>query len=179
MSLLVLLMLLSNVNSTAAKSSTSSKSNVKSLPIYSCHDQTNSVKDDDSPSILPTWITYSKDTQDNIGIIQTPNFPNHFPLPLRCVWIFNNTAKLSEKDATSLFIYFTRVNEALHFSTFYLHVYWHMLFINPVYKSCFDFQYYFYDPGGNNGILTIHELDGKWPHGDENQCLSMNQIRSL
>ena len=110
MSVLVLLILVSNLNlARTSKSSTLSKSNVENLPIYPCHNA-EITGGDGVENIQPTWIQSSQNAHDNIGIIETPKFPNHFPMPLRCVWIFNNTQKLAENHPTSLFIYFTRVN---------------------------------------------------------------------
>ena len=75
---------------------------------YTCINQAG--KDD----IQPIWISYSNVAQENIGILETPNFPDRFPLPLRCVWIFNNTEPsypANKKDRSNLYIYFTRVRQ--------------------------------------------------------------------
>ena len=90
----------------ASGHSYTSSASQTNIPIHSCQNQ-QSEGGDDAKSIRPHWIHFSPHNEaDNIGIIETPNFPKHFPLPVRCVWIFNNTASNSN---TSLFLYFTRV----------------------------------------------------------------------
>lgn len=41
------------------------------------------------------------------GIIQTPNFPNKFPVPITCVWIIDGTTS-STKTNISIVVYFTQ-----------------------------------------------------------------------
>lgn len=99
-----------------AESLTTSKvfSDKTSLPTHTCHNLISSgVDDPDAKTILPNWIQFSRNSLDNLGIIQTPNFPEHFPLPLRCVWIFNNTEKFDSDRTTRLFIYFHRVSKII------------------------------------------------------------------
>lgn len=79
------------------------------LQRYSCENQAKNNMGDDTRTIYPVWIRSWNDTQNNIGILETPNFPNRFPLPLRCVWIFDNNAMTDTDDKQKLFIYFTRV----------------------------------------------------------------------
>jgi hypothetical protein len=76
---------------------------------YTCENQAQNNWGDDARTITPVWIRSSHDTQNNIGILETPNFPNRFPLPLRCVWIFDNTVMTNTDEQNKLFIYFTRV----------------------------------------------------------------------
>ena len=107
----LLFMLLTNANpilSDNLNSKTIPTSNLKDLNRYTCFNQAN--KNDDQP-INPIWIRSSKEAQNNIGILETPNFPNRFPLPLRCLWIFNNTGPTVNNEPNNLFIYFTRVNK--------------------------------------------------------------------
>ena len=75
---------------------------------YPCNNQANNKGGD--YTITPDWIhSSSHDVKNNIGILETPNFPKRFPLPLRCVWIFDNTAMNNTHEQQQLFIYFTRV----------------------------------------------------------------------
>ena len=111
LSILVLLMLLSNVQSAGININTSTSKASTVIPQhYTCENQINrnNVNDDKRPLNI-TWITGSRNVRDNIGILETPNFPKRFPLPLRCVWIFNNTVPINGMDKSNLFIYFTRV----------------------------------------------------------------------
>lgn len=43
----------------------------------------------------------------NRGIIQTPNFPNKFDVPIKCVWIINATT-IEDTNNISIVIYFTQ-----------------------------------------------------------------------
>ena len=108
--ILILLSVLLSIASSksAGKSNPSTDVEANKLPHYTCINQ--AEKDD----IQPIWISYSNDAQENIGILETPNFPDRFPLPLRCVWIFNNTEPsypANKKDRSNLYIYFTRVRQ--------------------------------------------------------------------
>lgn len=40
------------------------------------------------------------------GIIQTPNFPNKFPVPIQCTWIIDASSNI--KSNVSIFVYFTQ-----------------------------------------------------------------------
>ena len=76
---------------------------------YTCENQAKNNRGDDTQAINPVWIRSFHDDKNNIGILETPNFPNRFPLPLRCVWIFDNTVMTNTDVQQKLFIYFTRV----------------------------------------------------------------------
>ena len=105
----LLLMLLINgdpILSDNPHSKTISTSNLKDLNRYTCINQAD--KNDDQP-INHFRIRSSTEAQNNIGILETPNFPNRFPLPLRCLWIFDNTGPTVNNEPNNLFIYFTRV----------------------------------------------------------------------
>ena len=148
------------------------------LQRYTCENQANNNIDDGTRTIYPVWIRSWNDTHNNIGILETPNFPNRFPLPLRCVWIFDNNVMTNTDDKQKLFIYFTRV-----IITFYRHCFLYsrhkiepsFITISFLITHTFYFQYYFYDPQGNNRILTIYEIE----EFDKIENLSMNKIRSL
>ena len=47
------------------------------------------------------------------GLIETPGYPNVFPLPLSCAWIFNKTGLLEGEETTGqtnwIHLYFTQV----------------------------------------------------------------------
>ena len=47
------------------------------------------------------------------GVIETPGFPDKFPLPLRCAWIFNKTGLLEDERTSGqtnwIHLYFTQV----------------------------------------------------------------------
>ena len=51
------------------------------------------------------------------GLIETPGFPDKFPLPLRCAWIFNKTKLLTDEMETGqkywVHMYFTQVRNFL------------------------------------------------------------------
>ena len=102
-----------NVYSSANIPSTSTSNQ---LQRYTCENQAYNNMGDDTRTIYPVWIRSWNDTHNNIGILETPNFPNRFPLPLRCVWIFDNNVMTNTDDKQKLFIYFTRV-----IITFYRH----------------------------------------------------------
>jgi len=55
---------------------------------------------DDEERLEPAWIDFRK---GQFGFVQTPGFPHHFPLPLRCIWVFNRT-----EEHIFLHIYFTQ-----------------------------------------------------------------------
>ena len=105
--LILLTVLLSIASSKSAeKSNSSTDVEANKLHHYTCINQAG--KDD----IQPIWISYSNDAKENIGILETPNFPDRFPLPLRCIWIFDNTDPsypANKKISSNLYIYFTRV----------------------------------------------------------------------
>ena len=107
---LACLMLLSNLHLTISDLATSSASDLTSLPTYNCINQADDTEDSDQ-TLRPSWIKFSPGGKNNLGIIQTPNFPKHFPLPLRCVWIFNNTKPSGQQANNFLLIYFTRVSQ--------------------------------------------------------------------
>jgi len=44
-----------------------------------------------------------------VGLVRTPRFPDRFPLPLRCVWVFNNTAERRRNPDWRLNFYLTQV----------------------------------------------------------------------
>lgn len=56
--------------------------------------------------------------QESSGIIQTPNFPKKFKVPIRCRWVINATDPSS--DDTSIRVYFTQlfVTRGLKFTVF-------------------------------------------------------------
>ena len=106
--ILILLSILLSVASSTFPGNPNPSTDVKenNLHHYTCINQ--AEKDD----IHPIWISHSNDAKDNIGMLETPNFPDRFPLPLRCVWIFNNTEPMhpaNKKVRSNLYIYFTRV----------------------------------------------------------------------
>ena len=108
--ILILLSILLSVASSTFPGNPNPSTDVEAnnLHHYTCINQ---AGDDD---IHPIWISHSNDAKDNIGILETPNFPDRFPLPLRCVWIFNNTEPsypANKKDRSNLYIYFTRVRQ--------------------------------------------------------------------
>ena len=108
--ILILMSVLLSIASSKSpgKSNPSTDVEANKLHHYTCINQAG--KDD----IQPIWISYSNDAKENIGILETPNFPDRFPLPLRCVWIFNNTEPLhtaTKKIRSNLYIYFTRVRQ--------------------------------------------------------------------
>ena len=49
-------------------------------------------------------------TLGHVGFVHTPNFPNRFPLPLRCVWVFNNTKERRKDNAWRINFYLTQVS---------------------------------------------------------------------
>ena len=102
---ILLFMLLSNGKPSLSNPPDVTSSNSKDLTRYTCINQADKKKDQ---PIKPVWIHSSNDAQNNIGILDTPNFPNRFPLPLRCMWIFDNTG-YTNNAKNNLFIYFTRV----------------------------------------------------------------------
>ena len=106
--ILILLSILLSVASSTFPGNPNPSTDVEENQLYhyTCINQAG--KDD----IQPIWISYSNNAQENIGILETPNFPERFPLPLRCVWIFDNTEPLhpsSKNSRSNLYIYFTRV----------------------------------------------------------------------
>ena len=70
------------------------------VPIYPC----TSGEAQGSHGVRPTWID---PTLSQVGLLQTPNFPRPFALPLECLWIFD----LSKAQAKTnyLHFYFTQV----------------------------------------------------------------------
>ena len=54
--------------------------------------------------VEPIWIDPSG---PKVGLLQTPNFPNPFPLPLECLWIFD----LTKIKGKYLHFYFTQVSK--------------------------------------------------------------------
>ena len=102
---ILLFMLLSNGKPILSNPPEENNSNRNDLTRYTCINQ--ATHHADQP-IKPTWIHSSNDAQRNIGMLATPNFPNRFPLPLRCMWIFDNTG-YTNNVKNKLFIYFTRV----------------------------------------------------------------------
>ena len=70
------------------------------VPIYPCQ----SGGAQGSHAVRPIWID---PTLSQVGLLQTPNFPRPFALPLECLWIFD----LSKAQAKTnyLHFYFTQV----------------------------------------------------------------------
>ena len=56
--------------------------------------------------VRPTWIDLTSPSQ--VGLLQTPKFPQPFALPLECLWIFNLT-EISATRRNFLHLYFTQV----------------------------------------------------------------------
>ena len=102
---ILLFMLLSNGKPTLSNPPEEYDSKGKDLTRYTCVNQEN--QNVDQP-IEPIRINSLNDGHGNIGMLETPNFPNRFPLPLRCMWIFENTG-YTNNIKNNLFIYFTRV----------------------------------------------------------------------
>ena len=102
---ILLFILLSNGKPTLSNTPEEYDSSGKDLTRYACVNQENQNM---NQPIEPIIIKSSNDGHGNIGILETPNFPNRFPLPLRCMWIFENTG-YTNNVKNNLFIYFTRV----------------------------------------------------------------------
>ena len=70
------------------------------LPTFTCQPPTAST----TSNVEPTWIDPSL---VEVGLLQTPNFPRPFHLPLDCLWVFNLTALPHDQY---LYIYLTQVS---------------------------------------------------------------------
>ena len=102
---ILLFILLSNGKPTLSNAPEEYDSKGKDLTRYTCVNQENQNV---NQPIEPIRINSLDGGHGNIGILETPNFPNRFPLPLRCMWIFENTG-YTNNVKNNLFIYFTRV----------------------------------------------------------------------
>ena len=83
------------------------------VPISACNSVENSVKSTEDENSLrtdivrPTWIDL---TTSQVGLLQTPKFPQPFALPLECLWIFNLTEIPATSRRNYLHFYFTQVS---------------------------------------------------------------------
>ena len=73
------------------------------------------------------------------GVIGTPGFPDKFPLPLRCAWLFNKTGLLEDERASGqkywIHLYFTQVQStSVHCRK--VHMYCNMLQFNKDFPAC-------------------------------------------
>jgi hypothetical protein len=84
------------------------KGGAQPLQIWHCYNNDSAVG---PGSVRPIWID---PTDWKVGHIQTPNFPSPFPLPLECLWIFNNTRLLrNSRNQLQKYLHF-------YFTQFYL-----------------------------------------------------------
>lgn len=60
-----------------------------------------------SPLVLPSTQCDQTFTAKQ-GIIQTPNFPNKFPVPIQCTWIINASTIAEQHKNVSIIVYFTQ-----------------------------------------------------------------------
>jgi hypothetical protein len=91
------------------------KGGAQPLQIWHCYNNDSAVG---PGSVRPIWID---PTDWKVGHIQTPNFPSPFPLPLECLWIFNNTRLLRNSRnqlQKYLHFYFTQVKNKPNYSFF-------------------------------------------------------------
>ena len=75
------------------------------LPIYPCNSSPGSPGTTHG-TVRPTWID---PTLSQVGLLQTPNFPRPFALPLECLWIFDLTGLSRQAKTNYLHFYFTQV----------------------------------------------------------------------
>ena len=79
------------------------------LPIYPCNSSPTSrgtTHGTEARTVRPTWID---PTVSQVGLLQTPNFPRPFALPLECLWIFDLTGLSRQAKTNYLHFYFTQV----------------------------------------------------------------------
>ena len=78
------------------------------LPIYPCNSSPPSLGTTHGTegTVRPTWID---PTLSQVGLLQTPNFPRPFALPLECLWIFDLTGLSRQAKTNYLHFYFTQV----------------------------------------------------------------------
>lgn len=78
------------------------------LPIYPCNSSPTSLGTTHGTegTVRPTWID---PTLSQVGLLQTPNFPRPFALPLECLWIFDLTGLSRQAKTNYLHFYFTQV----------------------------------------------------------------------
>ena len=93
------------------KKTTSSTSKTKKQlqEIFVCNSSSNS-----QGNIRPIWIDPASASVSRVGLLQTPNFPGPFALPLECLWIFNLASKPQQ---IYLHLYFTQVSKYIGFSS--------------------------------------------------------------
>jgi len=77
------------------------------LPIYPCNSSPTSLGTTHGTegTVRPTWID---PTLSQVGLLQTPNFPRPFALPLECLWIFDLTGLSRQAKTNYLHFYFTQ-----------------------------------------------------------------------
>jgi len=73
------------------------------VPISACNSGTDNSHRTDV--VRPTWIDL---TSSQVGLLQTPKFPQPFALPLECLWIFNLTEIPTNSRRNYLHFYFTQ-----------------------------------------------------------------------
>ena len=78
------------------------------LPNYPCNSSPTSLGTTHGTegTVRPTWID---PTLSQVGLLQTPNFPRPFALPLECLWIFDLTGLSRQAKTNYLHFYFTQV----------------------------------------------------------------------
>lgn len=98
-------------------------------------------------SASPTTTLFSKYPSLNVpcggiltekhGILQTPNFPNPFNVPISCVWIIDASSFWGSPNA-SIFVYLTQ-QYVLSGLSFKEYMYYRLVLVGRFHKSCSDY----------------------------------------